>query len=42
MLSDFALSDEQRFVWEATARFAQERVAPDAAHPLDGLVAVAR
>lgn len=31
MISDFALTDEQRFVWESTARFARERVAPEAA-----------
>ena len=31
MISDFPLTDEARFIWESTARFARERVAPDAA-----------
>ena len=31
MLTDVPLTDEQRFIWESSARFARERVAPDAA-----------
>ncbi|MBI1947138.1 MAG: acyl-CoA dehydrogenase family protein [Deltaproteobacteria bacterium] len=30
-MADFPLAEEQRFIWESAARFARDRVAPDAA-----------
>lgn len=31
MIAEFPLTDEQRFIWESSARFAKDRVAPEAA-----------